>query len=128
MSSIARAMLPSSRRFWRRTLLGAAIAASLSVSAQASLLVIGGEMESEPMPLDLESQRHLAFNEATFSFYSDRQFDAITQLLSNQKLGLFNEDTEYAELMLGELYVNFGLPEQAEIIFNRLLKKDILAQ
>lgn len=128
MSSIARAMLPSSRRFWRRTLLGAAIAASLSVSAQASLLVIGGEMESEPMPLDLESQRHLAFNEATFSFYSDRQFDAITQLLANQKLGLFNEDTEYAELMLGELYVNFGLPEQAEIIFNRLLKKDILAQ
>ena len=123
-------LMPRSRRFWRRTMVSLAIAAAgtLALNAQAGLLVIGDDMPVEAMPLDLESKRYLAFNESTFSFYSNRQFEAMSQLLANQKLGLFNEDTEYAELMLGELYVNFGLGEQAEIIFNRLLKKDILAQ
>lgn len=122
--------MPRSRRSWRRTLLPLAVAASsaLCLNAQAALLVIGNDLPPEPMPLDLESKRYLAFNESTFSFYSNRQFEAMSQLLANQKLGLFNDDTEYAELMLGELYVNFGLAEQAEAIFNRLLKKDILAQ
>ena len=115
---------------WTRALkpLAITLASSISLSAAASLLVIGDDLPVEPMPLDIESQRYLAFNEATFAFYSDKQFEAISQLLANQKRGLFNNDTEYAELMLGELYVNFGLAEQAEEIFNRLLKKDILAQ
>lgn len=109
-------------------LLAITLASSVSLGASASLLIIGDDLPVEPMPLDIESQRYLAFNEATFAFYSDRQFEAMTQLLANQKRGLFNNDTEYAELMLGELYVNFGLAEQAEEIFNKLLKKDILAQ
>lgn len=99
-----------------------------ALPASASLLIIGDDLPPEPLPLDLESQRYLAFNEATFSFYADRQFEAMSQLLANQARGLFDQDTEYAELMLGELYVNFGLPEQAEVIFNRLLEKDILAR
>lgn len=99
-----------------------------TLPATASLLIIGDDLPPEPLPLTLESQRYLAFNEATFSFYADRQFAAMSQLLTNQARGLFDQDTEYAELMLGELYVNFGLPEQAEVIFNRLLEKDILAR
>lgn len=115
---------------WKRMLkpLAVTVLGSISLSVSASLLIIGDDLPVEPMPLDIESQRYLAFNEATFAFYSDRQFDAMTQLLANQKRGLFNDNTEYAELMLGELYVNFGLAEQAEDIFNKLLKKDILAQ
>ncbi|PKM22429.1 MAG: hypothetical protein CVV10_04325 [Gammaproteobacteria bacterium HGW-Gammaproteobacteria-14] len=117
------------RRLFRATPLIAAICSCvLAVSAHGSFLVIGDDLPSEPMSLDLESSRYLAFGEVIHAFYSDRQFDALTQLLINQKNELFNEDTEYAELILGELYVNFGLPEQAEAIFNRLLKKDILAQ
>jgi tetratricopeptide (TPR) repeat protein len=131
MDRVTEAVMARGRQTWRRALLPVAVAAlvgTLSLNANASLLIIGDDLPVEAMPLDVESQRYLAFNEATFSFYSDHQFEAMTQLLSQQKLGLFNEDTEYAELMLGELYVNFGLAEQAETIFNRLLKKDILAQ
>jgi tetratricopeptide (TPR) repeat protein len=131
MSSVANLPRPvGSIRRLARSLLPAAItlAMAATVPAQASLLIIGNDLPMEPMPLDLESKRYLAFNEATYLFYADRQFEAITQLVVNQKRGLFNHDTEYAELMLGELYVNFGLPDQAEEIFNRLLKKDILAQ
>lgn len=130
MNSALKTLMPRSRWSWRRVLLPVVLAASsaLAINSQASLLVIGNDLPTEPMPLDLESKRYLAFNESIFAFYSDQQFAAMTQLLVNQKLGLFNHDTEYAELMLGELYVNFGLGEQAEEIFNRLLKKDILAQ
>jgi len=129
MSSALESLMPRKRRSWRRALLPAVlVAGAIAINSQAALLVIGGDMPTEPMPLDLESKRYLAFNESIYAFYGDQQFAAMTQLLVNQKLGLFNDDTEYAELMLGELYVNFGLAEQAEEIFNRLLKKDILAQ
>jgi tetratricopeptide (TPR) repeat protein len=130
MSGVTHSIRSRSRPSLRRSLLAAAVALSACVGfpVQGSLLIIGDDLPVEPMPLDLETQRYLAFNESTFAFYADRQFEAMTQLLANQKRGLFNADTEYAELMLGELYVNFGLPDQADTIFNRLLKKDILAQ
>jgi tetratricopeptide (TPR) repeat protein len=130
MSGVTRSIRPPVRQSLRRSLVAGAVALATCVSlpAHSSLLIIGDDLPVEPMPLDLETRRYLAFNESTFAFYADRQFEAMTQLLANQKRGLFNEDTEYAELMLGELYVNFGLPDQADTIFNRLLKKDILAQ
>ncbi|MFN3714250.1 MAG: tetratricopeptide repeat protein [Alcanivoracaceae bacterium] len=130
MSGVTHSIRPRSRPSLRRSLLAAAVAlaACAAIPTQGSLLIIGDDLPVEPMPLDLETRRYLAFNESTFAFYADRQFEAMTQLLANQKRGLFNDDTEYAELMLGELYVNFGLADQAEAIFNRLLKKDILAQ
>lgn len=127
---------PASRRsplrLLLRSCLSATLLASLTLSGPASArLMIGGgadEQPREPMPLETEVLRYLNFGEIINDFYADRQFAAIVKLLINQKSDLFNEHTEYAELMLGELYVNFGLPQQAEVIFNRLLKKDILAQ
>ena len=121
------------RRF-RRLPLRAATAAllasvcSVAAVSQAAIIIMGNDLPTEPMPLGLEEQRYLEFGTVTYDFYSDQRFSALNKLLVNGKQGLFDENTEYAELILGTLYVSFGLPEQAETIFNRLLEKDILAQ
>ncbi|MCH8543134.1 MAG: tetratricopeptide repeat protein [Alcanivorax sp.] len=75
-----------------------------------------------------EEQRYLVFGEAIFDYYSDRQFSTLSGLRVNQARGLFNGDTGYAELLMGELYVSYGLPEEAEVIFDRLLARDMLEQ
>ena len=84
--------------------------------------------ETHAMPLEREDHQYLRFGEVTFDFYRDRRFDALNHVLVGREQGLFGEDTSHAELLLGELYVDYGLPERAEAIFTRLLDRDILAQ
>ena len=110
-----------------RRLVAAGLLMASAVSP-AAIIIMGNDLPSEPMPLQEEDKRYLQFGEVVYDYYADRRFDSLTRLLVNQKTGLFNENTEYAELILGDLYVNFGLPDQANTIFNRLLNKDILAQ
>ena len=80
------------------------------------------------MVLDLPAKQEIAYGETLFSYYSDSRFDAMTRLLAGQKLGFFNDTTTQPELLLGNLYVELGIADKAEAIFDRLLEKDILAQ
>lgn len=110
----------------KKWLLAACIAAS-SASSLAANVEFFDEIDTGPTPLSVEQHRYLAFGEVMYDYYRHATFDSINQLLVNQQLSLFNEDTDYAELLLGDLYVTYGLPDSAETIFNRLLKKDILS-
>lgn len=91
-------------------------------------LVLFSESRIGPQPLVLEQERYLAFGQSMFNFYRDHKFLALTQLVENQKRGLFDQSTDYASLLMGELYVAYGLSKPAEVIFNKLLKKDILTR
>lgn len=116
----------------RNARLAALLACALvSVPAMATTpmrLVLFDDLPSGPMALGEEDQRYLAFGESIFDFYSDRQFSALSTLVVNQARGLFNQETAYAELLMGELYVSYGLPRVAETIFDSLLRQDMLAQ
>lgn len=80
-------------------------------------------------PLGREEKRYLAFGEAMYDYYSGRKFNALTRLLVNRQQGLFGQgDTDYAELLMGELYLTLGLPGKAETLFDKLLAKDLLQQ
>ncbi|MGB2248335.1 MAG: hypothetical protein ACPH3N_11725 [Alcanivorax sediminis] len=110
----------------KKWLLAAGIAASCA-TAQAAKVEFFDEIDTGPTPLSVEQHRYLSFGEVMYDYYRHANFDAINLLLVNQQGALFDEDTEYAELLLGDLYVTYGLPYKAETIFNRLLKKDILS-
>ncbi|WP_348678497.1 tetratricopeptide repeat protein [Alcanivorax profundi] len=114
-------------RFLRPCLLAVCVAAGAS-SSHAAKVEFFDDIDMGPIPLGVEEHRYLAFGEVMFDFYRHANFDAINKLLVNQHQELFNEDTDYAQLLLGDLYVTYGLPGNAEIIFNRLLKKDILSR
>jgi len=117
-------MIQRRRKRW----LVAACFATLLSPAQAAKVEFFDDINEGPVPLGMEEHRYLAFGEVMFDYYRHANFNAINKLLVNQELSLFNEDTDYAELLLGDLYVTYGLPGKAEVIFNRLLEKDILSR
>lgn len=112
----------------RRALLATGVALGAASPVNAGIVIIGNELPPEPMILDESAKREIAYGEILFSFYSERKFDALTRLLVGKERGLFNVDSPQPELLLGNLYVELGLPETAEAIFDQLLEKDILAQ
>lgn len=105
----------------------AACLATLLSPAQAAKVEFFDDINEGPVPLGIEEHRYLAFGEVMYDYYRHANFKAINKLLVNQEQALFNEDTDYAALLLGDLYVTYGLPAKAEVIFNRLLEKDILS-
>lgn len=107
--------------------LHAATAIDKSQGDKDTEVVLFGSYEGA-RPLHVEQERYLAFGRSIFNYYGDKQFKALAQLLINKKKGLFTKETNYASLLMGELYVDYGLPKPAEAIFSRLLKEDILSQ
>lgn len=63
----------------------------------------------------------LAYGDLLFEFYQEHYFSAITKILVAKERGLFKNNSEHAELVLGALYVSYGLLDAGEAIFNRLL-------
>lgn len=112
----------------RRAMLASGLALLVPCSAVAGLVIIGDDLPPEPMLLDQSAKQELAYREILFSFYSEHKFDAMTRLLAGKQQGLFTADSTQPELLLGNLYVDLGIPGKAETIFDQLLEKDILAQ
>jgi tetratricopeptide (TPR) repeat protein len=119
-------------RPWHKLLLLAALgsvpASAIAAPDNKKLVVFEDTGIPEARPIGVEEKRYLAFGEAMFDYYSRAKFSALTRLLVNRERGLFDDNADYAELMMGDLYVSLGLPEHAERIFNRLLERDLLRQ
>ncbi|MDX1802717.1 MAG: tetratricopeptide repeat protein [Alcanivorax sp.] len=112
---------------FRRWLSGALLAACLT-PAYAAKVEFFDDVPVGPQPLTDEEHRYLAFGEVMYDYYRNADFQAINKLLVNKQNALFNQETDYAQLLLGDLYVSYGLPDKAEVIFNELLKKDIVTR
>jgi hypothetical protein len=67
--------------------------------------------------------RDLHYGEALFHLYQKAYFPAIVRLLSARKQGLMQAYADEPELLLGGLYLAYGMPDTAERLFDRVLKK-----
>ncbi len=65
--------------------------------------------------------RDLHYGEALFQLYQEHYFQAIVRLLSARKQGLMKAYEDEPELLLGGLYLAYGMPDTAETIFQRVL-------
>lgn len=65
--------------------------------------------------------RDVHYGEVLFHFYDQDYFPAISHLAAYQKTGRIREHTKDAELLLGGMYLSYGLHVEAEKIFRRLL-------
>ena len=78
-----------------------------------------------------EDERHhqrvedLAYGQSLFHFYQGKNLDAITRIETARLQQRLNNQPEDAELLLGGLYFDYGLPDDAEQIFNSLLDQQI---
>lgn len=66
-----------------------------------------------------------AYGEFLYDYYQNRFFSSITQLLVAQKRDQFQRQPEHAELLLGSLFVAYGLLNEAEDIFLRLIEAGV---
>jgi hypothetical protein len=94
----------------QRILLTASL--TLPVTAQAAVKV------GEPGEL-----RDLHYGEVLFQLYQENYFEAIVHLLSARKQGLMKAYEDEPELLLGGLYLAYGMPDPAEALFQRVLEK-----
>lgn len=58
-----------------------------------------------------------AFGETLYAFYQKQYFDAISRLLVARERQEFHRQADEAELLLGGLYVQYGVPDAAGKIF-----------
>ncbi|MEW8413837.1 MAG: hypothetical protein AB2728_12070 [Candidatus Thiodiazotropha sp.] len=87
---------------------------SLAIPLCASADIRSGE------PQEL---RDLHYGDALFHLYQQNYFPAIVRLLAARKQGLMQAYADEPELLLGGLYLAYGMPDTAEALFNRVLQK-----
>ena len=61
------------------------------------------------------------YGEVLFYFYQQQYFSAITNLLTSQQFRRINHHRDEAELLLGGMYLSYGLHREAGRIFQRLI-------
>jgi tetratricopeptide (TPR) repeat protein len=73
--------------------------------------------ESEPPALDIP------YGTALYKLFQNKTLDAITEVEAGKYRNAFTRQPDDAELLLGSLYFNYGLPDDAEKIFNQLIQQ-----
>jgi hypothetical protein len=68
--------------------------------------------------------RDTAYGETLYAFYQKQYFPAISRLLVARERGELRQQAGDGELLLGGLYVQYGLPDAATSIFNNLAPAD----
>ena len=66
----------------------------------------------------------LHYGEVLFHFYQQDYFTAITRLMAAQQRALLKHHKEDSELLLGGMQLSYGMLQEAEARFRRLLERD----
>ena len=77
-------------------------------------------MASAPLPQAVEDPH---YGVVLYEFYQQNYFSAAVNLLTAQQLKRLKHHEDDAEILLGGLYLSYGLHSEAEEIFKRLLDK-----
>lgn len=71
----------------------------------------------------VEYVSNLAYGTSLYNFFQDKYFSAITDLLVGKHYHRLNTEDKNAELLLGGMYLSYGLPDKASSIFTDLLDR-----
>lgn len=103
------------KSFKRKYLYCAVLSCTLSMSTAVSA-------EEERNQQQVED---LAYGQSLYHFYQGKNLDAITRIETARLQSRLSNQPEDAELLLGGLYFDYGLANDAEQIFNDLLDQNI---
>jgi tetratricopeptide (TPR) repeat protein len=96
-----------------RSVLGIAVALATGVACGAGA----------PTTLAPEQVRDLPYGHALYDFFQQRYFASATDLLVALEKDRLKHHRDEGELLLGGLYVSYGLFNEAEQIFSRLIER-----
>jgi len=81
------------------------------------LLLSRSYAESAP-----DTIKDLRYGEALYYFYQEKYFSSITRLMQAKKFNPVTKQRDTPELLLGGLFINYGLRDEANKIFHALLE------
>jgi len=90
-----------------------------------------GLLLSLPLTLCAQQERHetrvqdLAYGTSLFHLFQQKKLAAITELTVADEKGMLKNQRADADLLLGSLYFEYGLPKQTADIFNQLLEHEL---
>ncbi len=92
-----------------------------------SLLVVpaisSAKAEKDAVRLDKPHPvKDLAYGEFLFDYYQEKYFTSISKAMIAEKRGLLKHHQAQTQVLLGSLYVGYGMLDEAESIFSSLLK------
>ena len=118
-----------SRIGWTRRLVAAGLAISQAFSVAHAQSRPGGvdrppvrEVLSQPGAAVTEAQ-DLYYGKVLFYFFQKRYFSSVTELLYAKEKERLKFHADEAELLLAGLYVSYGMYNEAEAIFQRMVDK-----
>jgi len=96
------------------------------LALQFLLLWIGLATTSGSYAVSVKPQQvlDLHYGEVLFHFYQEDYFTAISQLMVARKQNLLQYHLNESDLLLGGLQLSYGMPDQAERRFDRLLDQN----
>lgn len=113
-------MTPSAMRGARRIAAALVIALAVPVSVSAVAGRVPGASPQDPF-LHRPVVADPAYGETLFAYYQRQYFDAISRLRVAQERDELPRQGNDGELLLGGLYVQYGMPDAARGVFTRLL-------
>lgn len=98
-----------------------------------SLIALAITMLSQPaLAVDLKKRldvstdtREPEFGQIYYNYHMGRHFTALNQAIQDKEKGLFTSDDATTEILLGDLYTEFGLPREGDAALSRVQAQDI---
>ena len=63
-----------------------------------------------------------------YDFYQGNSFAALNEILLAKAMGRIDDTATTSELLLGDLYTAFGMPDEADTTFSRMASRDMRTQ
>lgn len=63
-----------------------------------------------------------------YDYYQGNSFSALSTILAAKAIGRIDENVTSSEVLLGDLYTAFGMPDEADNTFSRVMSRDMRTQ
>lgn len=70
----------------------------------------------------------VVLGQTMFDYYQGNNFSALSNILLAKSMGRIDDSVTSSEVLLGDLYTAFGMPDEADNVFSRVMTRDMRTQ
>lgn len=70
----------------------------------------------------------VVLGETMYDYYQGNSFSALNDILLAKAMGRIDDSVTSSEVLLGDLYTAFGMPDEADNVFSRVITRDMRSQ
>ncbi|MDI1301136.1 MAG: hypothetical protein PSX71_04460 [bacterium] len=70
----------------------------------------------------------VVLGQTMFDYYQGNNFSALNNILLAKSMGRIDDSVTSSEVLLGDLYTAFGMPDEADNVFSRVMTRDMRTQ